>query len=469
MNVRTKPHKDLTEGPLLSQIILFALPLIATSVLQLLFNTADTIMVGRWGGETPEGCADALAAVGACGALIKLIGDFFLGIGIGAGILVAHGVGARDYDDVKKTVHTSLLLSFVAGVVTMLVGFFASPYILEWMQTPALDQAIPYIRAYFFGMPATVIYYYCAAMLRSSGDSARPLIFLSVAGVVNVALNYVAVVTLKMGAMGVGLSTAISQWVSCFLIIGYMLRADIPCHIDLKELHIDLAKLKKILLLGIPAGIQYTFFAISNVLIQAAMNPLGSLAVAGNTAACNLDSYVYATQNAFYQTTLTFVGQHLGACKFKRMKKSILLCVISVTTIGLAVGIGMLLLGEPLLQLYTPDNAEVIHFGMVRLQVFCLSFFIGGLMETGCGALNGLGKSVSPMVITLIGSCLFRVVWIYTVFAYFQPILPLSDALRVLYLSYPISWALTALVQFLFCFTNLKKAEKEATLQPEHI
>ncbi len=460
MNLK-KSQKDLTQGPLLLQILLFALPLMATSVLQLLFNTADAVMVGRWGGDTPEECANALAAVGSCAFLIKLLGDFFLGIGIGAGILVAQGIGAQDHENVKKTVHTSLLVSFIAGFAVMLLGLFASPTLLEWMGTTVQEEAVSYIRAYFLGMPATVIFYYCAAMMRSSGDSARPLIFLSIAGVVNVLLNFVAVVWLRWGAFGVGIATAISQWVSAILIVGYMLHADSPCRIDLKALRIDPEKLKKILLLGIPAGIQYTFFAISNVLIQSAMNPLGSVAVAGNTAASNLDAYVYATQNAFYQTALTFVGQHVGARKYDRLKKSILYCSVLVTAVGLAVGGTMLLFGEPLLRLFAPENAAVVSFGMVRLGIYCLTYFIGGLMETGCGALNGFGKSISPMIITLIGSCLSRVVWIFTVFAYFSPTMATPDALRLLYVSYPLSWALTAFVQFIFCFVQLKAKKRE--------
>ncbi|MBQ8416038.1 MAG: MATE family efflux transporter [Clostridia bacterium] len=456
MKTATKPQKDLTQGALIPQIILFSLPIMATSVLQLLFNTADTIVVGRWGGDDPVSCANSLAAVGCCASLIKLMGDFFLGVGIGSGVCVANGIGAKEYGEVRKVVHTSVLTSFIAGLAVMIFGLVAAPFCLQMMGTdPAIiDEATLYIRAYFLGMPATVIYFYCSSMLRSSGDSTRPLIFLSIAGVANVLLNLLTVIVFRWGAFGVGIATAVSQWISCFLILGYMIRSDGPCHLSLKELRIHTDKLKRILWIGIPAGIQYTFFAISNVLIQSAMNPLGSTAVAGNTAASNLDSYVYATQNAFYQTALTFVGQCAGAKKYQRLKKSILCCIGMVTLVGLSVGGLMLLFGEPLLRLYAPENDGVIYYGMIRLSVFCLTYFIGGLMETGCGALNGFGKSVSPMVITLLGSCVFRIVWIFTVFAWIPD-------LFVLYLSYPISWGLTAMVQFIFCFVHLKKRMRE--------
>ena len=296
---KQKKIKDFTEGPLLGRIILFALPLIATGVLQLLFNTADTIVVGRWGGETPEECETALAAVGSCGALINLIISLFMGLSIGAGVCVAHAVGAKEYDRLERIVHTSVVAAAIGGAFVSVVGILAAEPLLVLMGTEkeVLSQAVPYMRAYFSGMIATMIYNYCAAMLRSTGDTLRPLLFLSVSGVVNVALNLVMVLAFHLGAVGVGIATSASQWVSCFMIIAFMRKKDNPCYIDLKKLRVDFGALKKIFLIGIPAGIQSSLFALSNVTIQSSINSLGKVVVAGNTAAANLEGYIFQVQH----------------------------------------------------------------------------------------------------------------------------------------------------------------------------
>lgn len=455
--------RDLTKGPILSQILMFALPLIATSVLQLMFNTADIVVVGRFGGETPEECANALAAVGSCGSLINLIITLFMGLAVGAGVCVAHDMGAKHYKDVTKVVHTAVLAASVCGVFVAVFGFLMTPTFLAWMGTneAVMDQAILYMRAYFCGVPASMIYNYCAAMLRSTGDTVRPLTFLSVSGVVNVGLNLVMVLVFHLGAMGVGIATAASNWTSCILILLFMLRTDGPCHLELSKLRIDKKKLKKIIFLGLPAGIQGSLFSVSNVLIQSSMNSLGEIVVAGNTAAANLEGYVYATQNALYQTALTFVGQNVGARKYERLKKCVLWCVLVVTLVGLFFGTGMYLFGHQLLGIFAPGNEVVIAAGLKKLSITCVTHFLCGIMEVGCGIMRGLGKSICPMIVSLIGSCALRVVWVYTAFA-------LYPTAETLYISYPVTWILTASAHYIFCFINLRKLKKRIYGTPQH-
>lgn len=464
----TKAERNLTEGRLLPKILLFALPLMATSILQLLFNTADTVVVGQWAGER------SLAAVGSCGSLITLLVNTFLGLSIGAGVCVAHDLGAGHAEEVKKTVHTSVVLSLIAGSAVTAIGLIFAPTILGWMGTDkeVLNEAALYMRAYFCGIPASMLYNYCAAILRSKGDTVRPLIFLSVGGVANVIFNLISVICFGWGAMGVGAATAISQWISCILIVWYMMHTNDVCHLELRALRIDRAKLRRILVIGIPAGIQSSFFSIANVLIQSSVNSLGYVIVAGNTAASNLDAYIYAIQRSFYDAVLTFVAQNAGARKYDRMKKSILCCSLLVCVIGISVGAIVFLFARPLLGIYAPNNALVVEAGVCRLAVMCATYFLCGLMEIGSGIMRGLGKSFISMIISLFGSCVLRIIWIYTVFAYFPVPAHITDSfdaslfrLLILYLSYPITWIITAAMQFIIGAFQLRKFKK--SLQTE--
>ena len=450
-----KNRRDLTQGPLLSRIITFSLPLIATAVLQLLFNTADTMVVGRWGGDTPEACNAALAAVGSCGSLTNLIVGLFMGLSVGAGVCVAHDMGAKQYEGVSKTVHTSVIASLIGGAVVTVFGIILARPLLELMGTPGdvLDQAVPYMRAYFCGMTANMLYNYCAAILRSSGNTLQPLAFLSVAGVVNVVLNLIMVIVFRTGAMGVGIATASSHWISCILIVLYMMKSDAPYKIELKKLRVSKTYLKKIITIGLPAGIQGTLFNISNVIIQSSINSFGTVIVAGNTAAANIDGYVYASQNALYHTALTFVGQNVGAGKMDRVKKSILYSLACVVVVGLSLGLLVFTFGRPLLSIFAPDSPAVIEAGMVRLGIMGITYFTCGMMEVGSGTLRGLGKSVTSMIISLIGACALRLVYIYTIFQSFH-------TQQVLYYSYPISWVLTTVTLFLFAFVAIGKQKK---------
>lgn len=450
--------RDFTEGPLLSRIIFFSLPLIATSVLHLLFNTADTIVVGRWGGATPDECESALAAVGSCSSLINLIVTLFMGLSLGSGICVAQSIGAKRYDRLEKIVHTSVLTAIILGTIASVFGFFMARPLLILMGTEekVLDQAVPYMKAYFVGILANMIYNYCAAMIRSTGDTLRPLFFLTIAGVANVGLNLVMVLAFHQGALGVGVATAASNWVACILIIAHMMRKDCPCHLTFKKLSIDFGILKKIIRIGIPAGLTSALFSISNVTIQSSINSLGKITVAGNAASANLEGYIYVTQNSLYQATLTFVGQNAGARRADRIKRIAGWSLLCVTVIGIAVSSLMLLFGRQLIGLYAPDNQAVIDKGMTRMYIVGATHAICGLMEVGCGCIRGMGKSFGPMIVSLMGSCVFRVVWVFTIFQ----LVPESIKQQTLYYSYPLSWILTGAVHFLCFFIVLRKAKK---------
>lgn len=449
---------DLTQGPLLSKIILFSLPLMATGILQLLFNTADTIVVGRWGGDSVQARESALAAVGSCGSLINLIVSLFMGLSAGTGVCMAHAIGAKQEKDAERVVHTAVITAVISGTFVTVIGLLFAPSLLKLMNTPesVLDQAVPYICAYFCGMPANMLYNYCAAILRSSGDTTRPMLFLSIAGVVNVILNLIMVLVFHMGALGVGIATAASHWVSGILILLHMLHIEDYCHLDLKKLTLHIPTMKRIFSIGIPAGIQSTFFALSNMIIQSSVNTFGDVVIAGNSASNNLGNYIYTCQNAFYHTAMTFVGQNIGAKKIDRVKKSILYCIGVVTVVGLVVGNTIYLFGSPLLRIFAPDNTAVVEAGMVRLAILAPTYFMLGIMDVENGTLRAFGKSLTPMIVTLAGSCLLRIIWIYTVFRAYRE-------QQIIYYSYPISWCLTALVLLafvIFAYREFKRKEQ---------
>ncbi len=452
---RLAKNSDLLSGALLPRILWFAIPLIATGILQLLFNTADTIVVGRWGGSTPEDCEIALAAVGSCGALIAVIINFFNGLAVGTGVCAAQSIGAKRYDDVEKVVHTSVVTALAMGTFVAAVGIsFARP-LLGLMGTDAsvLNQAARYMQAYFIGAPAHMLYNYCAAILRSKGDTTRPLIFLTVAGISNVALNLVMVLGFGFGAVGVGIATAASHWISCIMIVTHMMRLDDACHLNLGKLKIHRPILSKILLIGIPAGLQGTAFSFSNVIIQSSVNSFGKATVAANAASSNIADYTYIAQNSIYQVAMTFVGQSVGARRYDRIRSITLTCVATVTVVGLLFGGLTTLFGKELLAIFSPDNPEIIRIGMIKIYYMCLPYFLCGIMEVGSGVLRGLGKSITSMVIAISGVCGIRLVWIFTVFAHFR-------TLETLYLSYIVTWVITAIAHYTLVFLSVKKLRK---------
>ena len=456
MAVNGKRTRQLTEGPLLPQILRFALPMMATSVLQLLFNTADTIVVGRWGGETQEACETALAAVGSCGSLITLLVNLFMGLSLGTGVCVAQAAGARNEEDVSKLVHATVPLGFCCGWVLMTMGLLLAEPLLLLMGTEpqVLDQAVPYMRAYFCGMPASLVYNYCAAALRATGDTTRPMFFLTAAGIANVLMNLAMVLVFKLGAVGVGIATATSHWVSAICIIVYMLRTDGLCRLELRKLKFRKDKILAILRIGLPAGVQSMMFNFANVIIQSSVNSLGQTVVAGNAAAANLNGYVYATQNTLYQAAMTFTGQNLGAEKYDRIRKSVILCAIVGSAVGILVGGGMYLFGEELLSLYAPGNPAVIEMGMKRMRIVGLTYFLCIVMEVGLGMLRGMGQSMLPTVSTFVGTILLRMGWVLVVF-------PLNPCQESLYWSFPFSWILTAVFNYICCGKVYKKSKRQ--------
>ncbi len=447
----------MTEGPLLGKIIRYSIPLIATGMLQLLYNATDTIIAGRY---APNGEA-ALGAVGSCGALINLIVNLFMGLSVGAGVCVAHDYGARKFDDVRRTVHTAIPTAAILGVIVSIFGFIMAKPLLELtgVQGNILGEAVPYMKAYMVGMPASMVYNYCATMLRSKGDTKHPLIFLSISGIVNVILNLIMVIVFGMGALGVGIATATSTWLSMIMILIFMVRSKGSMKLEWKLLHFHKDKFLAMLRFGIPAGLQGCVFSLSNVLIQSSINMLDAgqdFVVAGNAAAANIDGFIYIAMNSIYHAALTFVGQNVGAKKYHRIKRIMAVCAVTVGVIGMLLGGVAVLFGPQLLSLYAPGNERAIEIGMIRMSIVSATYFLCGFMELGCGVMRGLGNSLVPMLVSVVGTCALRIVWIYTIFA-------AAPSLQVLYLSYPVSWIVTTAAHFVCSFIYLKVIVRHET------
>ncbi len=440
----------MTEGPLLKNIITYTIPIILTSLLQLLFNAADLVVVGRFGADGKL----SVAAVGATGALTNLIVNLFMGLSIGAGVTVAHALGAHEDENVHHTVHTAIPTALVSGVILTVVGVLGSRYMLTLMGTP--DTVLPlstvYMRIYFAGIIFIMVYNFCASILRAAGDTKSPLIFLFIAGVINVALNLFFVLKLEMDVAGVALATTISQGVSAVLVIIALMRRNDACRLNLREMRFYKQPFIKIARLGLPAGIQSSLFSISNVIIQSSVNSFGDIFMSGSAAASNIEGFVYVCLNAFHQTAVNFTGQNSGAHKLDRVKKTLIYCLICVTVVGIVTGVTAYSFGETLLGIYITDSEEAIEYGMIRLSYICLPYFLCGLMDVTTGALRGLGESVGPMLISVLGVCGMRIVWIYTIFAQ-----PRFHTPQCLFLSYIISWVLTFVIQFVFFFIVFEK------------
>ena len=445
---------DLTSGPMLKKIILFSLPLAASSFLQLLFNAADVVVVGRFVGSA------ALAAVGSNGALINLLVNLFVGLALGANVVAARCYGAKDDQGVHEAVQTAVTLSLVGGVLMAFVGFFAAHGLLELMSSPedVIDLATLYLKIYFIGMPMTMLYNFNASLLRAVGDTRRPLVCLAVAGVINVVLNLVFVIGFSMSVAGVALATIISQTVSACMVTRMLMKEEGALHLDLHHLGFHMGALKQILLIGLPAGLQSTVFSLSNVVIQSAINSFGSTVVAGSSASANLEGFVYTAMNAFSQAAVTFTSQNMGARKYQNLNRVVLNCLLCAIVTGVVLGGGAVLAGAQLLHFYSSD-AAVIAAGYERLRVICGTYLLCGIMDTLASSLRGLGYSVLPMVVSLVGSCLLRLVWIATIFQ-------LNRTPFMLYISYPISWVLTAAVH-LACLLVVrhKMRQRGQTLQ----
>jgi putative MATE family efflux protein len=440
-----KKHEiDMTNGPLLGKILLFAIPLMCSSILQLLFNAADIVVVGRFAGD------NSLAAVGSTSALINLMVNLFVGLSVGANVLAAKNLGAKDDAELHKTIHTSILLSMISGVVLAVIGVLFSRLLLEWMSSPeeVIGLSTLYLKIYFLGMPASMIYNFGAALLRAKGDTERPLFYLIIAGVINVCLNLVFVIVFQMDVAGVALATVISQCVSALLILRCLCMETGAFHLSMKELRIDKRSLVQIVRIGLPAGFQGMVFSLSNVVIQASVNSFGNIVIAGNSAAANIEGFVYVAMNAFHQAAISFTSQNMGAGQFRRIRKILLLCLACVTVVGIVLGNGAVLFGHQLLHIYSNDE-EVISEGLVRMGVICRTYALCGIMDVLVGALRGIGYAVVPMVVSILGACGLRLLWIATIFQ-----VPGYHTLTVLFASYPVSWIITAGVH-LICFVVL--------------
>ena len=422
---------DMTTGALVTKVLFFSLPIMISGILQLVFNAADTIVVGRFAGN------EALAAVGSVGSLNNLIISLFIGLSVGVNVLVARYTGSHDNEDVSKTVHTSVLLSLLGGIALGIIGIVLARPILEVMGSPedVIDLAVLYIRIIFVGMPVQMLYNFCAAVLRAIGDTRRPLYFLTVAGVINAVLNLFFVIVLRMSVAGVALATIISQAVSAALVIRCLTLMEGPTRLNLRRLRFDVPVLMEIIRIGLPAGIQGSVFSFSNVIIQSSVNSFGSIVIAGNAAAMNVGNFVYQAMNTFQQAVTCFVGQNMGARKPARVTGSIKVCVGWAFVFGLVLGLLSCAFGTQLLGLYTPDPA-VIAAGLQRLYIVCGPYFMCGVMDVMTGALRGIGYSMLPMIVSLLGSCAFRILWVVTIFA-------AAPSMTSLMLSYPISWSLT--------------------------
>ena len=447
---KKKYEIDMCNGPILKKMLLFAIPLMFSSILQLLFNAADIVVVGRFAGD------DSLAAVGSTSSLINLLTNLFIGLSVGANVLVARYFGAKKEDELKETVHTAMTLSLIGGIALTVIGIVGAPIILTWMQSPpeVLDLAVVYLRVYFVGMTATMVYNFGSSILRAVGDTKRPLYFLSIAGVVNVTLNLIFVIVFHWGVFGVGLATVISQVISAGLVLRCLMREQGGIRLDLKCLGINKGKLLQIMQIGIPAGFQGMLFSLSNVVIQSSVNSFGNIVVAGNSAASNIEGFVYVAMNAFYQAAISFTGQNVGAGKYSRVNKIMLAAEGCVIFFGLVLGNLAVLFGEPLVGIYS-DSAAVITAGVLRLSIICAPYCLCGMMDVMVGVLRGLGYSIAPMIVSLLGACAFRLVWIATIFQVDQ-----FHTIETVYFSYPISWTLTFaahLVTFVIVRKRLKK------------
>lgn len=444
----------MTEGPLLKKILLYTFPIILTGILQLLFNAADLVVVGRCCGRL------SVAAVGATGAIINLITNLFIGLSVGAGVTVAHALGAGHREDVSRTVHTAIPTAMISGLILTVVGVVGSKIFLRLMGTPSdvIDLSTTYMRIYFCGITASMVYNFGSAILRAAGDTKSPLYFLTAAGIVNVILNLIFVIVFNLNVAGVAIATTVSQIISAILIIWALMKRTDACKLSLKKMKLYRQQFMKILQIGFPAGIQGSLFSISNVIIQSSINSFGSIAVSGNSAAGNIEGFVYMSMNSYSQTSVNFTGQNHGAGKLERLKKIMLICLVSVFLTGFTLGILARLFGKPLLSIYIPGDKEAIRYGLIRMTYICIPYFLCGLMDVTTGLIRGIGYSVLPMIITIVGVCGLRIVWIYTIFR-----IPKYHTLQNLYLSYTISWTITFITELIVFLVLLRRLQKRAS------
>ena len=437
---------DMCSGPIVSRILLFTGPLILSSILQLLFNAADVVVVGKYAGD------NSLAAVGSVGPLINLLISLFMGLSIGSNVLASRYYGSKNDYQMSRTVHTSMLVSLISGVILALVGFSFTTRILIWMNSPkeTLPLASLYLKIYFLGMPASMVYNFGSALLRAVGDTRRPMYYLTVAGVINVILNLIFVINFKMDVAGVATATVISQIISAGLVVMCLMREKGAMRLELRRLSIDKGILLKIIRIGLPASFQGMLFSLSNVIIQSSVNSFGATVVAGNSAAQNIEGFVYVSMNSFYQACISFISANVGARRYERINRILVRAQACVVVTGMLLGGYAYLDSHRLISLYTNSQA-VIEAGKIRMMYVSLPYFLCGMMDVMVGALRGLGYAVLPMIVSLVGACGLRLAWIFTFFR-----MPRFHETRFLYFTYPLSWTVTFLAHVV-CYIIVRK------------
>lgn len=454
-----KDNVDMLNGRLLPAVLMFSIPLMLSYVLQLLFNAADIVVVGKFAGE------NSLAAVGSNTALINLLTNLFMGMATAANVISAQHIGAKRRVNLRRTIHTSLSLGIISGVVLALTGILLARQILELMATPPeiIELSAEYLRVYFAGSPAIMVYNFGSAIMRAKGDTKRPLYYLIFSGIINIILNLMFVIAFKMDVLGVALATIISQTISAFLIIRALFKdPDKVYRPNFKELIPDKRTLIHILRIGLPAGIQGVVFSLSNVVIQSSINSFGAVVVAGNAAAANIESFVWVSMNAFCQAALTFTGQNIGAGKYSRINRIVLTTILCETLTGLILGMIMFVFYKPLLSLYS-DSPEVIHAGYLRLKYICGMYAVCGMMDCMAGVLRGLGAAMMPTIVSMLGACGIRLLWIGTIFQ-----IPQFHTCEVLYISYLVSWFLTFLAHMV-CFIYLRRKLPKSEIASDNL
>lgn len=423
-------------------MLLFTIPVILSGVLQLVFNAADLIVVGKF--DTVNGSL-AQAAIGSTGSMINLIIGIFLGISVGVNVVIARIVGSKNTDHLRSAVQTAMLLGFIAGGIIAVLGYiFAKPLlVLIGTEENVLPFAEQYLQIYFIGAPFNMIYNFGAAIMRAYGDTKRPMLFLALGGVVNVILNLITVIGFNMSVQGVAIATASSHFVAAALTVGVLIKTTQPIKLHIKGIRLNIVWVKQIIALGVPAGIQGSLFSLSNVVIQSAVNSFNDPSIiAGNGNAANVEGFLYLAMHAFYQTIITFTGQCCGAKRYDILKKIYYTGLLLVGVTGLVSGLAAWCFDHELMSLYSSNEAD-IQAGMIRFGIICPTYFICGMMDLTTGAVRGMGKSFVPMIISLIGACGLRIVWVFTVFK-------IWNTTTSLYLSYPISWALTFAALFIY-------------------
>ena len=452
MKKYTRYEMDMTSGNFFWKIFAFSIPLMLTGVLQLFYNAADLIIVSNFSNEK-----DAIGAVGSTSSLISLLVNLFMGLSVGTSVLVARYFAADNKEKVSKCVHTAVIISFVSGLVLGILGFIFAKQFLQLMDNP-IPLAVTYLKIYFIGMPFNMLYNFAASILRGVGDTRRPLIYLAISGLINVMLNLFFVIVLKMDVDGVALATIISQFISCFMIMNCLMKTKQMYRFSFKEMSISKEELIEMVRIGLPAGIQSSIFSISNVIIQSTVNKFGAIAINGNAAAQSIEGFVYVGLNAVSSAALSFMGQNMGVKKYENIKKITFYCLLNVVLISVVLGVIFFSFGRTLATFYTKVPTE-IDVAYIRLHYLCLPYFLCGIMDVMVGILRGMGHSVKPMIVSIVGVCGFRIFWIYTVFYH---LVDFSDvnSLHYLYVSYPISWIITFSVHFgvfLYVYNKIRK------------